>query len=179
MRLLTLLAALLVLPAFAADKKEKSFDLRDFAWGKPISGPAATMGKLTGKAVVLEGWGVQCPPCIASLPHMQELSEKYKDTLVVIGAECQGHTAKEIAVVTKKAGVQYAIVSGITKTPIEFSGIPKVFVFDNKGKLVFDGNPADSGFEEAVKKVAEKADPKAAPASTPAPGAKPAAAKAA
>ncbi len=177
MRLLTLLTALLVLPAFAADKKEKSFDLRDFAWGKAISGPSVTMGKLTGKAVVLEGWGVQCPPCIASLPHMQELSEKYKDTLVVIGAECQGHTAKEIAVVTKKAGVQYAIVSGITKTPIEFSGIPKVFVFDNKGKLVFDGNPADAGFMEAVKKVAEKADAKAAPATTPASGAKPAAAK--
>jgi hypothetical protein len=109
---------------------------------------------------------------------MQELSEKYKDTLVVIGAECQGHTAKEIAVVTKKAGVEYAIVSGLTKTPIQFSGIPKVFVFDNKGKLVFDGNPADAGFDEAVKKVAEKADAKAAPATTPAPGAKPAAAKA-
>lgn len=172
MRLLAALATLLVLPVFAADKKEKSYDLRDFAWGKSVSGPAATMGKLAGKAVVLEGWGVKCPPCIASLPHMQELSEKYKDTLVVIGAECQGHTAKEIAVVTKKAGVQYAIVSGITKTPIEFSGIPKVFVFDNKGKLVFDGNPADAGFMEAVKKVAEKADAKAAPTS-PAPGAKP------
>ncbi len=169
MRLLTLLAALLVIPAFAADKKEKTFSLRDFAWGKSISGPTVTMGKLTGKAVILEGWGVKCPPCIASLPHLQELSEKYKDTLVVIGAECQGHTAKEIAVVTKKAGVQYAIVAGITKTPIQFSGIPKVFVFD--------GSPSDGAFMEAVKNVAEKADAKAAPATTPAPGAKPAAAK--
>ena len=104
MRTLALLATLLALTAFAADKKEKTHDLRDFAWGKSVSGPSATMGKLNGKAVVLECWGVKCPPCIASLPHMQELSEKYKDTLVVIGAECQGHTAKEIAVVTKKAG---------------------------------------------------------------------------
>lgn len=179
MRLPCLLALLLTLTSGAADKKDKTYDLRDFAWGKPVSGPSASMGKLNGKAVILECWGVQCPPCIASLPHMQELSEKYKDTLVVIGAECQGHTAKEIAVVTKKAGVEYAIVSGLTKTPIQFSGIPKVFVFDNKGKLVFDGNPYDAGFEDAVKKVAEKADAKAAPATTPAPGAKPAAAKAA
>ena len=179
MRTLALLATLLALPAFAADKKEKTHDLRDFAWGKSVSGPSATKGKLNGKAVVLECWGVKCPPCIASLPHMQELSEKYKDTLVVVGAECQGHTAKEIAVVTKKAGVEYAIVSGLSKTPIQFSGIPKVFVFDNKGKLVFDGSPSDAGFDEAVKKVAEKSDAKAAPATTPAPGAKPAAAKAA
>jgi len=100
MRTLALLATLLALPAFAADKKEKTHDLRDFAWGKSVSGPSASMGKLNGKAVVLECWGVKCPPCIASLPHMQELSEKYKDTLVVVGAECQGHTAKEIAVVT-------------------------------------------------------------------------------
>ena len=179
MRTLALLAALLALPAIAAEKKDKTYDLRDFAWGKPVSGPSASLGKLNGKAVILECWGVQCPPCIASLPHMQELSEKHKDTLVVIGAECQGHTAKEIAVVTKKAGVEYAIVSGLTKTPIQFSGIPKVFVFDNKGKLVFDGNPFDAGFEDEVKKVAEKADAKAAPAATPAPGAKPAPAKAA
>jgi thiol-disulfide isomerase/thioredoxin len=178
MRLLPLLAALLVLPAFAADKKEKTYELRDFAWGKAVSGPAATPSKLAGKAVVLECWGVQCPPCIASLPHMQELSVKYKDTLTIVGAECQGHSPKEIGVVTKKAGVEYAIVSGLSKTPIQFSGIPKVFVFDNKGKLVFDGNPADDGFMEAVKKVAEKPDAKAAPATTPAPGAKPAAAKA-
>jgi thiol-disulfide isomerase/thioredoxin len=178
MRLLPLLAALLVLPAFAADKKEKTYELRDFAWGKAVSGPAATPSKLAGKAVVLECWGVQCPPCIASLPHMQELSVKYKDTLTIVGAECQGHSPKEIGVVTKKAGVEYAIVSGLSKTPIEFSGIPKVFVFDNKGKLVFDGNPADAGFMEAVKKVAEKPDAKAAPATTPAPGTKPAAAKA-
>lgn len=162
MRTLVLLATLLVLPAFAAEKKEKTHDLRDFAWGKSVSGPSVTMGKLSGKGVVLECWGVKCPPCVASLPHMQELSEKHKDTLVVIGAECQGHSAKEIAVVTKKAGVQYAIVSGLTKTPIQFSGIPKVFVFDAKGKLIFDGSPFDAGFEEAVKKAAEKTPAKAA-----------------
>ncbi|MEN9815453.1 MAG: hypothetical protein RLZZ412_1435, partial [Verrucomicrobiota bacterium] len=34
MRTLALLATLLALPAFAADKKEKTHDLRDFAWGK-------------------------------------------------------------------------------------------------------------------------------------------------
>jgi uncharacterized protein (TIGR03435 family) len=34
---------------------------------------------LNGKVVVLEFWATWCAPCIAAMPHLNELSEKYKD----------------------------------------------------------------------------------------------------
>ena len=98
--------------------------------------------------------GVQCPPCIASLPKLQALSEKHKDKVLFFGAECQGHDKKAIQAVTKKAGVTFAIASGLEKCPIQFNGIPRTFVFDAAGKLIFDGNPHSQGFAEAVEKAA-------------------------
>jgi uncharacterized protein (TIGR03435 family) len=36
------------------------------------------MNFLQGKVVVLEFWATWCAPCIASMPHLNQLSEKYK-----------------------------------------------------------------------------------------------------
>ena len=38
-----------------------------------ITGPKITDKDLRGKVVLIEFWGLNCPPCRASLPHMQEL----------------------------------------------------------------------------------------------------------
>ena len=54
----------------------------DFAVnGKPIK-----LSDLKGKVVLLDFWGVWCPPCVRSLPHLIELNAKYKSRgLEVIG----------------------------------------------------------------------------------------------
>lgn len=161
MRLLALLAAVLVAvlvaSPFAAaadkDKPAKQHTLADFKLGQPVLGNAS-LGSAKGKGVVIEAWGVKCPPCIASLPKLQALSEKHKDKVLFFGAECQGHDKKAIQAVTKKAGVAFPIASGLDKCPIQFNGIPRAFVFDAAGKLIFDGNPHSQGFSEAVERAA-------------------------
>jgi uncharacterized protein (TIGR03435 family) len=35
--------------------------------------------RLKGKVVVLEFWATWCGPCVAAIPHMNELTEKFKD----------------------------------------------------------------------------------------------------
>lgn len=157
MRLLALLAACLVAsPLLVAKEKEKvpkQHTLSDFKLGKPVLG-SASLGAAKGKGVVIEAWGVQCPPCIASLPKLQALSEKHKDKVLFFGAECQGHDRKAIQAVTKKAGVTFPIASGLAKSPIGIRGIPHAFVFDASGKLIFDGNPHGQEFADAVEKAA-------------------------
>jgi len=43
----------------------------------------ATLHALAGKAVVLEFWATWCAPCVAAIPHLNELATQFKDRPVV------------------------------------------------------------------------------------------------
>ena len=147
-------AATAATPAPASNSA--SAKLSDFELGKSVLG-SGSLGDAKGKGAVIEAWGVNCPPCIASLPHMQELSVKYKDKVLFFGAEAQMSDKKAIEAVIHKAGVTYPIFSGLDKCPIQFNAIPHAFVFDSAGKLIFSGNPYEPGFGAAVEKAASGA----------------------
>ena len=50
--------------------------LSEWKIGKVMFGEKISKAELKGKVVVLENWGVNCPPCVASLPHLAELDKK-------------------------------------------------------------------------------------------------------
>lgn len=52
----------------------------------------------------------------------------------------------------EKNKLAYTITAGASG-PISFSGIPRAFVFDIEGQLVFNGNPHDSDFDKSIKKA--------------------------
>lgn len=140
--------------------------LSDWRIGPTLIGETHSSSDLAGKVVVIENWGLNCPPCIAALPHLAKFEKSNrKKGLVVIGAESQGHTAEQIKPLIEKSGVEYTITAGASG-PVQIIGIPRAFVFDRQGALVYDGSPLDSGFESSVKKALSKKAP-AAPAITP------------
>jgi thiol-disulfide isomerase/thioredoxin len=123
--------------------------LSEFKLGRTVMG-TGTLADAKGKGVVLDFWGVNCPPCIRSLPDIQALSVKYKDKVNFYGVESQGSDKAQIEPIIKKAGVTYPITTGYTKMPLNFTGIPHVAVFDSNGKMTFEGSPFDPEFEKAV-----------------------------
>src|SRR3982750_3636100 len=50
-----------------------------------IDGSGQKLKDLQGKAVILDFWATNCPPCVAEIPHLEQLQAKYgKDNLVVV-----------------------------------------------------------------------------------------------
>lgn len=146
-----LLISLCAITTSVRGAEGSAHQLSEWSLGSVLFGDPQTPATMKNKVVIIEHWGVQCPPCIALLPHMADLDRKNRQKgLVVIGAESQMHTKEQIEPLVKKNKIEYTITSGASG-PIKLSAIPRAFVFDVNGALIFDGNPGDGKFEKTVK----------------------------
>lgn len=115
-------------------------------------GKAPTLASLKGKVVVVEFWATWCGPCVAGIPHLNELHTKHAgEGLVILSLTDQAAGAVEKFVDGRGAGMSYTVGMGSESgSDYGVSGIPQAFVIDRGGKLVWEGHPADKGFDAAI-----------------------------
>jgi thiol-disulfide isomerase/thioredoxin len=98
-----------------------------------------------GKILFLEFWGTHCPPCLISIPHYIELSEKYKDKLAILAVEVQDTPADALKRFVSKHKINYdvvdyrtgqALVNYISRRTQWQGSIPFLLIFDPKGDYV-------------------------------------------
>lgn len=129
--------------AGAADAFNMSVTTAGIRLGPQVSGAPVTPESLAHRVVLLEFWGVNCPPCIASMPKLEELHRQLSPSgLVVIGAHAQGGPADIVRRTAADLGVTFPILEQAQVTGGgDFSGIPHCMLFDHTGKCVFRGSP--------------------------------------
>jgi thiol-disulfide isomerase/thioredoxin len=124
--------------------------------GTYINGPKITADDLKGRVVLFEYWGVNCPPCLASIAHLAEWQQKYdRDTCVIVANHCQGGPSDNTRKVWlgKGGGNQISVIDHGDLSGANVSGIPHCFLFDHNGALIFDGSPFQ--VEEHLAKAVE------------------------
>jgi thiol-disulfide isomerase/thioredoxin len=53
---------------------------------KDVDGKPVSLADFKGRVVLVEFWATWCPPCVASIPALEELERKYRDRgLVILG----------------------------------------------------------------------------------------------
>jgi len=124
---------------------------------KNLSGEMVQLSSFKNKVVVLDFWATWCGPCKASFPEMQQLVTKYKaDTGVVflfidVWETKDPKNLKEIiATYMKDNNYSFNVLfdekDAVVKN-YKVEGIPKKFVIDKKGTIVFisddTNNPVD------------------------------------
>lgn len=134
----------------------RAADLSRMDLGSYVSGPKITNNDLKGRFVLVEYWGVNCGPCIASIPHMTKLAEEYgHDRLVIVANHCQNASddkAKEVWESRAKSNY-VAVINGGNLPGTNVRSIPDSFLFDPTGKLIWSGHPTsvDKPLEKAMK----------------------------
>lgn len=112
---------------------------------------------LKGKVVFIEYWGMHCPPCLATMPQLQELYAKYKDKgFVLIAAHHQRATPEEVAAYFKQNKLTFPSCEfyELPQGPVP-SGLPYSVLVGANGKVVAMGRPSEvePKVEAEMKKV--------------------------
>jgi len=154
--LLTLAAGTLFAPAAEATLKVGD-PAPKLQTGKWVQGDAVK-DFAKGKAYIVEFWATWCGPCRATIPHLNETYNKYKDKgLVVIGQDCWEHDDNLVAPFVKKMGdkMTYRVAlddksnggkGKMAETWMDAAGrngIPSAFLVDTKGMIAWIGHPME------------------------------------
>lgn len=144
-KILVLFAAIATLGANAVSWK----GLDESNW---YSGPKITEADLAGKVVMVDKWGVFCPPCRALLPKMQEIWKSFKGkNFILLGSHCQGRKEAEVQNLVKANKLTFPIYdwAGLAEGEPRSSGIPFLYVVDHRGKVVYSGHNHNMALEAA------------------------------
>lgn len=126
----------------------------DFASTTTDGQPFALSG-LRGSVVLLDFWGAWCPPCRASLPHLDALATTYGDrgaVIVLMSTDFDGGESSAFLAANGfgrfvglwepggKAGNPVAQLYGVSGPGV---GIPRTYLIDRQGVIRYVGHPLE------------------------------------
>jgi peroxiredoxin len=158
MRAAAILIAVLVLVSsptgYALTIGDKAPPVKASTW---YNGDAVNPAEPDGKTIyVVEFWATWCPPCKASIPHLNELQQQLKDkNVVILGISDEPETKVEPFI--KKMKMEYLAASDPKRETHDaylegVPGIPHAFVVGTNGIVLWSGHPLD-GLSEALEGI--------------------------
>jgi len=130
-----------------------------------VDGKKISLSDFKGKVVILQFFGEFCPTCIREIPYLNELYERYKGKVVVIGmnTDYEGAPPPRLKKFVESKGIKYPVVVVDGKTWMNYPGfftgsdiIPQTFFLDKNGNVCYYGVGFAPGDEMKYKAAVER-----------------------
>jgi thiol-disulfide isomerase/thioredoxin len=126
-----------------------------------MDGKDVALKDLKGKVVVLDMWATWCPPCRASLPHLDKLYQSVKDKGVNVFAVNLQEEQDDVAAFVKKTNLTVPVLldkDGAVAQSYKASAIPQTVIIGKDGKVAkvfvgFGGEETARDMKAAVEKA--------------------------
>ena len=96
--------------------------------------------EVEGKVVVINFWATWCPPCIAEMPSLDELHQKYVSNDAIVFLFVSNEETNIISNFIKEKGYSFSAYKSLNTPPQEFNvnSIPRTFIISKTGEIVID-----------------------------------------
>ncbi len=123
-----------------------------------INAKPMSLEKLKGKIIVLDFWATWCGPCIASIPHTNEMMERYANKGVVFIGVCAQRGAEKMGAAVKQHDIKYPVAEDIgTIAAYKANSYPDYYIIDREGVLRW-ADIANRDVEKAIKILLKEKD---------------------
>ncbi|HTK37258.1 MAG TPA: TlpA disulfide reductase family protein [Pyrinomonadaceae bacterium] len=127
---------------------------------RALNGQEFDTDKLKGKVVVLNFWFIGCPPCMAEIPRLNQLKEKFEtnDDVIFVALTADDDRAVKRFLSQQKFDYEMIADAKSTLDSFRFRGYPKNIVIGKDGKIVYWRSTvyAWEKFESVIKTELEK-----------------------
>ena len=123
-----------------------------------LDGPAVSFAELRGRVVIMEFWATWCGPCRFSLPSLEVIYKRFRNRGVTVLLINQGEDAGTVrkwaeqrftAPILLDADQHVGRLYGV-------SGIPRLFIVDQRGRIVYAHAGYGGGLEHNLALILEQ-----------------------
>jgi len=120
--------------------------------GKPVS-----LSGLRGRVVIMEFWATWCGPCRFSLPSLEVIYKKYRDQGVTVLLINNDEPPEAVRKWAKKRFTAPVLLDEGAAVAARYGvqGIPRLFIVDQEGKLVYAHEGYGGGLERNLSLILE------------------------
>lgn len=119
--------------------------------GKRLDGTGDSLSAYAGKVVLMDFWATWCGPCIASLPQMRGLAEKYpEDQFEILGIsfDAELETVTDFMEDRSMPWAHWHVgVNSEMDMAWDITGLPTYVVIDREGVILSRGHDLDAAAE--------------------------------
>ncbi|OQY02789.1 MAG: hypothetical protein B6I20_06435 [Bacteroidetes bacterium 4572_117] len=131
---------------------------KDYNWEvESLDGNKYLLSDYKGKVIFLNLWATWCPPCIAEMPSIQKLYNKYKDNDQIVFLIVSNEEREKVSAFMKKRDFVFPVQTTKYQTPKPFytESIPTTYLVSKSGKIVIKETGAANWAGERMQKTVD------------------------